>query len=64
MQTKCLTRQNELDNKAHVAIAAAGCASSSNKTHGAKQKQFYRKAGGKYWYDPTMKQWSNGQCTQ
>lgn len=61
IKTKCLTnKSSELNNKAHIAIAAAGCASSSSKIYDAKQKQFFRKAGGKIWYDPTMKQWSNG----
>lgn len=53
--------KNELINKAHIAIAAAGCASSSSKIYGTKQKQFYRKAAGKVWYDPTLEQWPNGE---
>lgn len=60
IKTKCLINKSELNNKAHIAIAAAGCASSSSKIYGLKQKKFYRKAGGKVWYDPTMEQWSNG----
>lgn len=52
--------KNQSNVKAHAAILAAGCASSSPKIHEAKQKQFFRKAGGKVWYDPTMEQWSNG----
>jgi len=56
-----LIGKNELNSKAHIAIAAAGCASSSSKIYGTKQKKFYRKAAGKVWYDPTLEQWSNGE---
>lgn len=61
---KCLVNKStEVLNKADVAIAAAGCASSSSNiimcNNNIKEKQFYRKGGGKVWYDPTMKQWSN-----
>lgn len=53
--------KNDLNNKAHTAIAAAGCASSSTcKMVGSNQKNNCRKAAGKVWYDPTMEQWSNG----
>ncbi|XP_022168206.1 uncharacterized protein LOC111032242 [Myzus persicae] len=58
-KTKALIGKSELNSKAHIAIAAAGCASSSSKIYGTKQKQFYRKAAGKVWYDPTLEQWSN-----
>lgn len=60
-KTKALIGKSELNSKAHIAIAAAGCASSSSKIYGTKQKQFYRKAAGKVWYDPTLEQWSNGE---
>jgi len=56
-----LIGKNELNSKAHIAISAAECASSSSKIYGTKQKQFYRKAAGKVWYDPTLEQWSNGE---
>ncbi|XP_025204838.1 RNA-binding protein 42-like [Melanaphis sacchari] len=58
-KNKSLIGERELNNKAHIAIAAAGCASSSSKVFGTKQKKFYRKAAGKVWYDPTLAQWSN-----
>jgi len=56
-----LIDKSELNSKAHIAIAAAGCASSSSKIFSTKQKQFYRRAAGKVWYDPTLEQWSNGE---
>lgn len=61
-------KSTEASHRAYAAIAAAGCTSSSSnkptiacndKDTKEKQKQFYRKGGGKVWYDPTMKQWSN-----
>ncbi|VVC43699.1 RNA recognition motif domain [Cinara cedri] len=66
IKTKYLVNKStEVLNKVHVAIAAAGCASSSSKiiiplcNNNTREKQFYRKGGGKVWYDPTMKQWPN-----
>ncbi|XP_050056467.1 RNA-binding protein 42-like isoform X2 [Aphis gossypii] len=58
-KNKSLIGKSELNSKAHIAIAAAGCASSSSKIHSTKQKKFYRKAAGKIWYDPTLEQWPN-----
>lgn len=58
--TTCLINKIELNHKAQIAISAAGCASSSSKIYRTKQKQLYRKAGGKVWYDPSMNQWLNG----
>lgn len=60
-KNKSLIGKSELNSKAHIAIAAAGCASSSSKIHSTKQKKFYRKAAGKIWYDPTLEQWPNGE---
>ncbi|XP_026820397.1 RNA-binding protein 42-like isoform X2 [Rhopalosiphum maidis] len=58
-KNKSSISKSELNSKAHIAIAAAGCASSSSKVYSKKQKKFYRKAAGKVWYDPTLAQWSN-----
>lgn len=62
-KTKSLTSKIALNNKANLAIAAAGCASSSPEIKNKlKTKKNLRKAAGKVWNDPTMDQWPSGKC--
>lgn len=61
-KTKSLISTTALNTKANLAIAAAGCASSSPKIiKKSKKKNVYRKAAGKVWNDPTMNQWPSGK---